>query len=236
MKTLPKLDQRLAAIASLVRDGACCADIGTDHGYLIAWLAAAGRIRFGYACDIHEKPLKKAAFTLSACGVADKVKLLRCDGLSGLRRGEVDDIVIAGMGGELIWDIIDAAEWTRDQNLHFLLQPMTKPERLRQSLYRGGFVISREHAVISGDFPYTVIEACYTGTPCEIDTLFAYTGVLPHQNSEDAKAYLAKTARSIREKVEGLSKAAGNSEELAQYRLLLERLEGELHNDCAGCI
>ena len=236
MKTLPKLDPRLAAIAALVRDGACCADIGTDHGYLIAWLAATGRIRFGYACDIHEKPLKKAAFTLSACGVTDKVKLLRCDGLSGLRQGEADDIVIAGMGGELIWSIIHTADWTRDRKLHFLLQPMTKPERLRQSLYRGGFEISREHAVISGDFPYTVMEVCYTGVPREIDIVFAYTGTLLHQNDEAAKSYLNKTARLIREKVDGLSKAAENSKELAQYRLLLERLEGALGNDSAGRI
>ena len=236
MGALPKLDQRLAAIASMVRDGVCCADIGTDHGYLIAWLAATGRIRSGYACDIHEKPLKKAAFTLSACGAADKVKLLRCDGLSGLRQGEVDDIVIAGMGGELIWDIIDAAKWTRDGTLHFLLQPMTKPERLRRSLYRGGFKISREHAVISGEFPYTVMEVCYTDIAQEIDMLFAYTGMLLHQDGEAAKAYLNKTARLIREKVDGLSKAAGSSEELAQYRLLLARLEGDLDHDSAGCV
>lgn len=226
METLPKLDQRLAVIASLVRDGVRCADIGTDHGYLIAWLAAVGRIRAGYACDINKKPLEKAAFTLSAYGVTNTIKLLRCNGLAGLHEGDVDDIVIAGMGGELIWSIIDSAEWTRDPQLHFLLQPMTKPERLRRSLYKAGFEITKEHAVISGGFPYTVMEVSYTGVQQEIDMVFAYTGKLLHDDSEAAKSYLTKTARLIREKVEGLKKAADANNQLEQYRLLLKILEG----------
>lgn len=236
MKTLPKLDRRLAAIASLVRDGARCADIGADHGYLIAWLAASGRIRSGYACDINEKPLKKAAFTLSAYGVSDQITLLQCDGLSGLRRGDVDDIILAGMGGGLIWNILDAAKWTRDPKLHFLLQPMTKEERLRRSLSLGGFEIMQEYAVISGDFPYTIMDVRYTGRPKEIDLVFAYTGKLLHDDSEAAKQYLAKTARAIREKVEGLKKAAEDKKQLVPYSSLLKILEGVAYNDGERCL
>ena len=70
---LPKLDARLSAIASLVRPGVRCADIGTDHGHLIAWLAASGRILSGFACDINRKPLDKAACSLSEYGVSDRV-------------------------------------------------------------------------------------------------------------------------------------------------------------------
>ena len=102
---LPKLDARLAAIASWVREGVGCADIGTDHGYLITWLAASGKIPHGFACDINQKPLQKAAFSLSEYGVSERVKLVLCDGLSGLQAGDVQDIVIAGMGGDLIWQI-----------------------------------------------------------------------------------------------------------------------------------
>jgi hypothetical protein len=131
------------------------------------------RIRFGYACDIHEKPLKKAAFTLSACGVTDKVKLLRCDGLSGLHQGEADDIVIAGMAGA---DLEHHRHRRLDarSKLHFLLQPMTKPERLRQSLYRGDLK-SAGNMPSFRRFSYTVMEICYTGVPREIDIVFAYT-------------------------------------------------------------
>ncbi len=224
---LPKLDERLAAIAQMVRDGARCADIGTDHGYLISWLATRGKIAFGYACDIKKKPLEKAAFALSEYGVADRVKLILCDGLSGLRAGDVDDIVIAGMGGELIWEIISAQSWARDPNLRFLLQPMTRPERLRRSLYENGFEILRETAVVSGNFPYTVMQAAFTGRPRGIDLAFAYTGLLSADRSDAARQYRAKTARLIREKVEGMSKSARPGEKLDVYRELLNQLESE---------
>lgn len=82
----------------MVREGARCADIGCDHGYLVAWLAAQKKISAGCACDINRKPLEKAAFTLSEYGVADRVKLILWRGLDGLPAGGADDIVIAGMG------------------------------------------------------------------------------------------------------------------------------------------
>ncbi len=84
MMDLPKLDARLAALAGLVRPGVRVADIGTDHGYLISWLAASGKIPAGCACDIHKKPLEKAAFSLSQYGIADRVELILCDGLQGV--------------------------------------------------------------------------------------------------------------------------------------------------------
>ncbi|MEM1486118.1 class I SAM-dependent methyltransferase [Oscillospiraceae bacterium PP1C4] len=222
---MPKLDERLAALASLVRQGVRCADIGTDHGYLIAWLAACGKITSGYACDINQKPLDKAALSLSEYGVADRVSLHLCDGLSGLHAGDADDIVIAGMGGELIWEIIDVQSWTRDPNLHFLLQPMTKPERLRRSLYDNGFEILREVAVVCGDFPYTAMEVVFTGCSRTIDLAFAYVGPLLKDDSDAARQYIAKAARLIREKVEGMSKSVHAGEQLSGYQELLSLLE-----------
>lgn len=224
-RLLPKLDCRLSVIASMVREGSRCADVGTDHGYLIAWLAASGKIPGGFACDINKKPLEKAALTLSAYASADKVKLLLCDGLAGLQAGTVDDIVIAGMGGDLIWEIMSTPAWTRNPNLRFILQPMTKPERLRRKLYENGFHVLRETAVVSGDFPYAVMQVAYTGEPLKIEPAFAYCGLLLNDDSEPAKRYVSKTARLIREKVDGLSKSPNAGQVLEDYRQLLEILE-----------
>ncbi|MBC8586148.1 tRNA (adenine(22)-N(1))-methyltransferase [Youxingia wuxianensis] len=222
---LPKLDDRLAVIASMVRDGSRLADIGTDHGYLIAWLAAKGKILSGYACDINRQPLEKAAFSLSACGVTEKVSLVLADGLHGISGEMVDDIVLAGMGGELIWEIISGVDWTRDQRLRFILQPMTKVQRLRKLLYENGFEIRREQAVISGNFPYTVMEAQYTGDCRQVSLRFAYTGLLWEQETEAAKAYIEKQERLLREKVKGLRGARGQSDQLQIYERLLQELE-----------
>ena len=225
-RRLPKLDARLAAAAALVRRGVCCADIGCDHGYLIAWLTASGQIPGGYACDVHEKPLAKAAFTLSEYGVRNRVGLICCNGLMGLQAGEVEDIVIAGMGGETIWGIIDAQPWTRDPKLRFILQPMTKADRLRRSLYQNGFVVLKETAVVSGDFPYAVMQVSYTGAPpCELDDAFALCGLLLDDHSPDARQYVAKAARLVREQYDGLKKAAASHMRLERCEALINCLE-----------
>ena len=46
----------------------------------------------------------------------------QCDGLAALSPGEVDTVVIAGMGGDLMVHILSAAPWIRDVKL--ILQPM----------------------------------------------------------------------------------------------------------------
>lgn len=221
-KPLPRLDPRLRALYSLVREGARCADIGCDHGLLISSLAVSGRIRFGYACDVNQKPLEKAAFSLRVYGVEDRVKLLLGDGLSRLRAGECDDIVIAGMGGDLIWDIIRAPAWTRDPSLRFLLQPMTHPERLRQKLYENGFALLREQAVHSGRFVYSVMQAAYTGEPRRIDLALLWGGLLWQSPFPEAAAYFARLSRTLGHLCAGLEKQ--NSPELPAYRALLARV------------
>lgn len=225
MERLPKLDARLLAIASMVREGSRCADIGCDHGYLVAWLAARKKIIAGYACDINRKPLEKAAFTLSEYGVADRVTLMQCAGLSGLSAGQADDIVIAGMGGDLIWEILSEPAWTRDPALRFVLQPMTKPERLRHSLAENGFKLLREEAAVSGGFPYAVMQAAYTGRRRTLSSAEAYGGLLLDDPSPAARQYLAKTARLVRERVEGLERTSTPGAELEELRALLNQLE-----------
>ena len=106
-----ELSPRLEQIGRMVAQGSVVADIGTDHGQLMAWLGERGILRAGYACDINSKPLEKAAFALSQYGLTGRVKTVLCDGLAGIGPGQVEDVVIAGMGGDLIWQIIAACSW-----------------------------------------------------------------------------------------------------------------------------
>ncbi len=223
---LPRLDPRLWTLAQLVRPGARCADVGCDHGYLIAWLCASGKIPGGYACDINSKPLEKAAFTLSQCGVSHQVKTVRCNGLEGVGPGQVEDVVIAGMGGDLIWRILDACPWSRDPSLRFVLQPMTKIHRLRQLLYANGFVLLQERAVAAGEFVYTAMQAAYTGDCREISPLFAWGGLLLDDPSPEARAYLQRRARMLEERLAGLERSGKSADEQARVRKLWEQLNG----------
>ncbi len=102
-----RLDGRLAAVAALVRPGSRVADIGTDHGLLMVHLLQSGRAAGGYACDLREKPLAAARRAVAAAGFADRIHCLQADGLDALSSGMADDIVMAGMGGELIARLIE---------------------------------------------------------------------------------------------------------------------------------
>lgn len=151
-----ELSNRLGQIARMVQPGSVVADIGTDHGAADGLPGQNGIIRHGYACDINEKPLNKARQILADHGLDDRVDCVLASGLDGLAPGSVDTVVIAGMGGDLTARILDAAPWIREHRTRLLLQPMTKPDHLREYLCREGFRLELENAVISGKFVYTV--------------------------------------------------------------------------------
>lgn len=224
MMDLPKLDARLAALAGLVRPGVRAADIGTDHGYLISWLAASGKIPGGCACDIHKKPLEKAAFSLSQYGIADRVDLVLCDGLHGVSPSRCEDIIIAGMGGDTIWGIISDVPWTRCSRYRFLLQPMTKQENLRKALYQNGFVLEKEIAVVSGSFCYCIMVSRYTGQKQEIPADFAWGGLLKEDPSPEACAYIRNVCKRLEAKAAGLQQAGSSAAEAEECRLALSVL------------
>ena len=213
------LDERLAAVASLVRPGSRVADVGTDHGYLIARLLLEKKAVFGYACDIHQKPLDKARETLKSCGLESLSRCLLGDGLSGLLPEQIDDIVIAGMGAETILHILDEAGW-QDSGQRFLLQPMSKHHLLRAGLYRRGYEILQEKAVIVKGFAYTVLGARWCGRIRTVDSFFARTGLLPQSWSAAAQIYLEKQAQSLENAAKGLAQANTNGNyELEYYEM-----------------
>ncbi len=116
-----KMNKRLSAIAALVKEGKGLVDVGTDHGYLPAYLAASGYKGALYASDINEGPLQSARRTAAEAGLSDRIRFLLCDGLRLCPPEEIDTIVIAGMGGDMIVKILDEAEWCMDPRYHLIL-------------------------------------------------------------------------------------------------------------------
>ena len=162
---LPNLDGRLRSVADFVRQGAYVADIGSDHAYLPLWLALSGRAVGAVASDVVEGPVARAAANVAAYGAEDKVKVILADGLAGVKGLPVTDVVIAGMGGELIASIISAADWIFEKKYRLILQPMTHSEILRRELLSWGFLIIDEVLTESSDGKriYTTLCAEYNG-------------------------------------------------------------------------
>lgn len=163
MKEL-ELTPRLQAVADLVPQDAALADIGTDHAYLPAWLLDRGRVRRAIAADINQGPLDRARLTARQYGCSEQMEFCLCDGLAGITPDEVDTIVIAGMGGETIAAILQAAAWVCDSRYTLILQPMSAQSDLRSWLWRHGFSIEKEEIICEGEKLYNIFVASYKGS------------------------------------------------------------------------
>ena len=154
-----ELTPRLALLAAWVPPGARLIDVGTDHGYLPAWLIQNGQIEEALASDLRPGPLSRAEDTARRCGVEGSMRLRLCPGLTAIGPEEGDTIAIAGMGGENIALILSAAPWTADGRHTLLLQPQSRSEVLRAFLTEGGYRITRERLVYDRGILYPVLEA-----------------------------------------------------------------------------
>ncbi|MBQ2767135.1 MAG: SAM-dependent methyltransferase [Clostridia bacterium] len=172
----PILDARLSTALDFVRPGAIVADIGTDHAYLPAALVLNGRARAAIAADINQGPLEHAAETIHRYHLQDRISLRLTDGLHGIEQDAPTDILIFGMGGELIAQILAEAPFVRNGEIRLILQPMTKQAELRQWLAAEGFNICGERLSLAAGKIYQTICAEYSGEPYTLDAFQAEFG------------------------------------------------------------
>ncbi len=182
--SVSQLDNRLKLCSDFVRKGAKLADIGTDHAYLPVWLCRIGRCPSALAADINPEPLKRGEGTIIESGLSDRIETRLSDGLKEIRRDEADDIVIAGMGGELIAKILSECSFATDSSKHFILQPMTRSEVLIAWLCENGFKIIKQDCCVASGRCYTVLLVKYIGEKISTDEIYYYLGELSPKNNE----------------------------------------------------
>lgn len=150
---------RLAAVAELVPPCKRIADIGTDHAYLPIELIKTGKVAKAVAADIGRGPLQAAREHVEGAGLTAQISCRLGNGLQVLRPGEVDGIIMAGMGGPLMVDILAAAPAVVERLRFMVLQPMTKSGRVRRYLQRSGWHVERESLALESDVLYQIIYA-----------------------------------------------------------------------------
>lgn len=174
-----KLTPRLMTAVPYVRPGHLVADIGTDHAYLPIYLCEAGiltpvpagngEMLCAIAADINKGPVERADLHIAAAGLNRRIRTVRTDGLNGLDGYAPSDIIIFGMGGELIASILEAAPWVNTVGTRLILQPMTHAEKLRAYLLSAGYAIIGETLSREGDRIYQTICAEATGQTADPD-------------------------------------------------------------------
>lgn len=218
------LGSRLMLAADFVRRDSRLCDIGTDHAYLPAYLIKKQICLSAVAADLRKGPLKNAEKTVKEHGLSDKIKLRLSDGLDEILPDEASDIVLAGMGGDLICDILSRTSWIKDKSKRLIAQPQTHAEKVRAFFINNGFEIIGENAAEEDGRIYICICAEYTGNNKEYPFGYEYFGELPKCESPFAEEYLKRQRERFLKRANGLSKSGQNTDEAEFLYKLCDKL------------
>lgn len=219
------ISKRLLCCAEKVHNGARVADIGCDHGYLSIELLRSGKASFVHACDLRAQPLEKAKTNAQRFGVAENIRFSLADGLQAVKPNEVDTIICAGMGGDLITQIIAACPWLKDEKYRLILQAQSSGQDLRRNLSLMGFGIEEETLVEDGGFLYQVMCVRY-GKPQILTPGQQYISPqLLTSESDLLLSYFERIENALILTVEGLKKATNTLDKLSYYETALQEIQ-----------
>ena len=216
------ISSRLLACAGFVCPGDRVADIGCDHGYLGIHLLTKGIAKSVIASDVNEQPLQSALRNAHKYGVADKMSFYLSDGVRNIPR-DFDTLVCAGMGGDTMIHILEAAPWLRKEQYRLILQCQSKPPMLRQYLSEQGWRITEESVLRDGKFLYTVMEVIWQPEYPRLSLgEWYFPPALLENPSRDTAAYYRWVVKGLRIKQEGQGQQADT--QLIQALEELEKL------------
>jgi tRNA (adenine22-N1)-methyltransferase len=223
-----KLSKRLSTAASYVRSGAFVADIGTDHAYLPIYLVSNGIAAQALASDVNEGPILKAKENISKYGLKNKIYTEIADGLDKIERYNPTDIVICGMGGELIAKILNASDYVKNKNVRLILQPMTSVFELREYL-SNEFSTVAENVVCEDNKIYQIICVEYDGIKHEYTSAELELGKLNIINkSSEFSVLLNSTIDKKLKRLNGLKIGGYDTSEIEAEILELEKIKNEI--------
>ncbi len=166
------ISERLKLISSLVTNVKSMVDVGTDHGYVPIDLIKNKNIDFAIASDINSGPVERARKNISDNKLSDKIECRLGGGLKTITPGEVEAAVIAGMGGNLIRDILEDSQDVTKSLDYIIVQPVQNPEVLREYLYKFGYNILDEWIIYDEDKYYEILKIKWGCSPEKVDPIY----------------------------------------------------------------
>lgn len=173
------VSQRMRKTGELIENASCVADVGCDHAYTSMFLIETKKAKRVLAMDINKGPLAIANRNIMQYGFTDVIETRLSDGLKEAKPGEVDAVLIGGMGGLLIRNILDSAPEVLAHVNQLVLQPQSEQELLRKYLVSHDYVITKEEMLLE-EGKYYVILRC---VPKSVE--FQKTDTSEYQSKED---------------------------------------------------
>ncbi len=225
------LSHRLKAIADEVIINKTVADIGTDHGYLPVYLVKNKGLSSVIAADVNQDPLNKARRVIQRHKLQQHIELRLGDGLSILHEGEASTIIIAGMGGNLISEILEQSPSIAKGAERIILQPVQSVRELRQYLLENGYEITNEILMQEKNRFYEILCTQFRNKPLQqIDPLVLEVGAfLQYQEPDISQAFLRRKIRLTENKRRGMLKSETvEKSKIMEVELLLIKLKEAL--------
>ena len=222
------IGERLKTVASLVSPCCTVADIGTDHGYVPAFLAMTGKCAHVIASDIAEGPCAAARETLSKYGLQEVMEVRKASGLQGLAAGEAQTVVIAGMGGATILCILAELPDITQTVGTFVLQPMSAVGTLRRWLSDHYFIINEEALCKENGRIYIILKVAHARQKQELSDIEMELGpCVLNERPALWNEYVAEKAKRVRQMLKQMSasETATHSEKYRNMQKLLEQME-----------
>lgn len=224
-----KLKGRLKLIYDMIPQCDTLCDIGTDHALIPAYALLNKRCRRAIATDMRKGPLVQTKQTLKAYNLQSIMDLRLGNGLEAISMDEADVIVIAGMGGVLITELMGNQLDKAKKAKRIILQPMYAQEVVRPFLWQHGFTVIDEALTREGKKLYQVLAVVYDETasaPCMKDHLYEVIGEgLINNRDPLLEDWLCDRIKKQRKIVNGMRSAALPRPNLEQEEELLRDLE-----------
>ena len=185
-----KLSNRLKKIAELVDFGATVIDVGTDHGYVPNFLCEKKISRDIIATDISKNSLEKSIELTKKMG---NEKFIRNILANGIVKENRDNIIIAGLGGIQIAEIILNSIEISKSAKKLILQPMQKTNILRRELNNMGFEIIDEEIIFEDERYFEIIIVKFNRKKKSLEELdFYFSNILINKKDKVYLAYLSE--------------------------------------------
>lgn len=192
-----ELSKRLEAVASLVSKGSRLADVGTDHGYIPIALVERQWIPSAIALDINRGPLERASLHIKEHGLEEQIQTRLSDGVNKLNAGEADTVVIAGMGGPLLQNILSAGEEVLRSVKELVLQPQSEIGGVRHFLEKNNYEILEEKMIEEDGKFYPMMRVCHGQMHYESEAEYRYGHFLLQEKNEVLYRFLLKEKSTL---------------------------------------
>lgn len=226
-----ELSKRMQSVADMIQPCDAIGDIGCDHAFVSIYLVEQHRAKRVIASDVRRGPITIAKRNIEAMNLSDQIEIRMGDGLDTIVPGEVNAVVLAGMGGMLMIDILERGEEVVTRCDQLVLQPQSDIEKVRRYLAEKGYYLADEQMLIDAGKYYNLLDVRvhemvqkdeYDCSKLADDWCYMYGGSLLRKKDPVLRSWLVKQRDTTAGLINSLS---GKNTENAAKRLKTVKAE-----------